>query len=123
MTAGWPIDCTPECGSSIEMTAPTGPIISHAPRSPAASAAEQLLLKLADFEPTSLPVLSIYLNTQPDDHGRTPDLQPYLDREFKSLARTWQAGTPERHSFDSDIERIQAFIAGNLENTANGLAI
>lgn len=93
------------------------------PASPAGSTVEQLLLKLADFKPTGLPVVSIYLNTQSDQHGRTPDLQPYLDREFKSLARTWRTGTPERESFDRDTERIRAFIAGNLENTANGLAI
>jgi peptide subunit release factor 1 (eRF1) len=91
--------------------------------SPAGSTVEQLLLKLAAFEPTNLPVLSIYLNTQCDQHGRTPDLQPYLEREFKSLARTWQPGTPERESFDRDAERILAFIADRLENAANGLAL
>jgi peptide subunit release factor 1 (eRF1) len=105
------------------MTTPTEPMASEVSASPAGSTVEQLLLKLADFEPTSLPVLSIYLNTQSDQHGRTPDLQPYLDREFKSLARTWQAGTPERESFDRDTERIHAFIAGHLENAANGLAL
>jgi peptide subunit release factor 1 (eRF1) len=105
------------------MTTPTEPTLSEAPASPAGSAIEQLLLKLADFEPTSLPVLSIYLNTQPDNHGRTPDLQPYLDREFKSLRSTWPASTPARESFDRDAERIGAFIADNLENSVNGLAI
>ena len=45
-------------------------------------------MKFADFQPTILPVLSICLNTQSDQHGRTPDVQPYLDREFKSLGRT-----------------------------------
>src|SRR5580700_9097458 len=53
------------------------------------SSVGQLLEKLIDFEPTTLPVLSVYLNMQPDQHGRTPDLRPYLEREFKSLARTW----------------------------------
>jgi peptide subunit release factor 1 (eRF1) len=105
------------------MTTPTEPMTSEAPAAPAGSAVEQLLVKLADFEPTSLPVLSIYLNLQSDQHGRTPDVQPYLDREFKSLARTWPAGTPERESFDRDEERIRAFVAGDLENAANGLAI
>ena len=80
------------------MTSPTEPATSEAPASPAGSTVEQLLLKLADFEPTGVPVLSIYLNTQSDQHGRTPNLQPYLDREFKSLARTWQAGTLRKSS-------------------------
>jgi len=87
------------------------------------SAVEALLLKLKDFEPTTLPVLSVYLNMQPDQHGRTPDLQPYLQREFKSLAHTWPAGAPERESFDRDAERILAFVAGPLDHSMNGLAI
>ena len=37
------------------------------------SAAAQLLEKLVDFEPTTFPVLSVYLNMQPDQHGRTPE--------------------------------------------------
>ena len=102
---------------------PPEPPTSEAPGSPAGSAVEQLLLKLADFEPTTLPVLSVYLNMQSDQHGRTPDPQPYLEREFKALARTWPAGTPERQSFDCDAERILAFIAGHLDTSTNGLAL
>jgi peptide subunit release factor 1 (eRF1) len=102
---------------------PSEPPTSEAPGSPAGSAVAQLLLKLADFEPTTLPVLSVYLNMQSDQHGRTPDPQPYLEREFKALARTWPAGTPERQSFDCDAERILAFIAGHLDNSTNGLAL
>ena len=89
----------------------------------AASSAEHLLEQLADFEPTILPVLSLYLNMQPDQHGRTPDLKPYLEREFKALARTWKPGTPERESFDRDAERIGAFIEERVDRSANGLAL
>jgi hypothetical protein len=61
--------------------------------------------RAAAFEPTTFPVLSVYLNTQPDQHGRTPDAAPYLHREFKALARTWAPSSPEHHSFDQDVER------------------
>jgi hypothetical protein len=102
---------------TIELTTPDTPAA-------AGSAAEQLLAKLADFEPTTLPVLSVYLNMQPDhQHGRPPDLRPYLEREFKALARTWQAGGAERESFDRDAERILAFIAEDVDNSTHGLAI
>ena len=105
------------------MTTPTQPTNTDTMEVPALSPVERLLLKLADFEPTTLPVLSVYLNMQPDQHGRTPDLRPYLEREFKSLATTWPAGSPERGSFDHDAERILALVAEGLDKTANGLAL
>ncbi|MGA9626785.1 MAG: Vms1/Ankzf1 family peptidyl-tRNA hydrolase [Bryobacteraceae bacterium] len=84
---------------------------------------EEPLARLVAFEPTTLPVVSVYLNTQPDRHGRTPDSAPYLHREFKALARTWAPGSPERHSFDRDAERIVSYAAGQIDSAANGVAI
>jgi peptide subunit release factor 1 (eRF1) len=84
---------------------------------------EEPLARLVAFEPTTLPVLSVYLNTQPDQHGRTPDAAPYLHREFKALARTWVPSSPERHSFDRDVERIVSYAADKIDPAANGVAI
>jgi peptide subunit release factor 1 (eRF1) len=84
---------------------------------------EGTLARLVAFEPTRFPVLSVYLNTQPDGHGRTPDAAPHLHREFKALSRTWAPGSPERHSFDRDVERIVAYATGKLDPAANGAAI
>jgi hypothetical protein len=47
-----------------------------------ATTMEEPLARLVAFEPTSFPVLSVYLNTQPDQHGRAPDVVPYLQREL-----------------------------------------
>jgi peptide subunit release factor 1 (eRF1) len=84
---------------------------------------EEPLARLVAFEPTTLPVVSVYLNTQPDRHGRTSDAAPYLHREFKALARTWAPGSPERRSFDRDVERIVSYAAGKIDPAANGVAI
>jgi peptide subunit release factor 1 (eRF1) len=84
---------------------------------------EEPLARLVAFEPTTFPVLSVYLNTQPDQHGRSPDAAPYLHREFKALARTWTPGSPERHSFDRDAERILSYVTGKIDPAANGVAI
>jgi peptide subunit release factor 1 (eRF1) len=81
------------------------------------------LARLVAFEPTTFPVLSVYLNTQSDQHGRTSDVAPYLHREFKALARTWAPSSPERHSFDRDVERIVSYTADKIDPTANGVAI
>ena len=84
---------------------------------------EEPLARLVAFEPTAFPVLSVYLNTQPDQHGRAPDPAPYLQREFKALSRTWAPGAPERHSFDRDVDRITAYVAEQIDPAANGVAI
>ncbi len=60
-----------------------------------AASIEEPLDRLIAFEPSPLPVISVYLNTQPDQHGRDPEIIPYLQREFKALART---GRPARRS-------------------------
>jgi peptide subunit release factor 1 (eRF1) len=84
---------------------------------------DEHLERLLAFEPASLPVLSLYLDTRPDRHGRDPDVRAYLRREFKSLAGTWPAGSPERESFDHDAERILTYIDEKLDPAANGVAI
>jgi hypothetical protein len=81
------------------------PAMSSTTTEPLATTIEEPLARLVAFEPTTFPVLSVYLNTQPDQHGRTPDAAPYLHREFKALARTWAPSSPEHHSFDQDVER------------------
>jgi hypothetical protein len=88
-----------------------------------ATTMDEPLARLVAFEPAPFPVLSVYLNTQPDQHTRTPDRTPYLHREFKALARTWAPGTPERHSFDRDVERIVAYAAGQIDAAASGVAL
>jgi len=90
---------------------------------PLATTLDEPLARLVAFEPTTFPVLSVYLNTQPDQHGRTPDVTPYLHREFKALARTWVPSSPERHSFDQDVERIVSYATDKIDPAANGVAI
>jgi peptide subunit release factor 1 (eRF1) len=90
---------------------------------PLATMLEEPLARLVAFEPTTFPVLSVYLNTQPDQHGRAPDAAPYLEREFKALAKTWLPGSPERHSFDIDAERIASWVRDKIDAAANGVAI
>ena len=88
-----------------------------------ATTMEEPLARLVAFEPTTFPVLSVYLNTQPDQHGRAPDAVPYLHREFKALARTWAPSFPERHSYDQDVERIVSYVSDKIDPAANGVAI
>jgi len=82
------------------------------------------LARLVAFEPTTLPVVSVYLNTQPDGHGRTPDTAPYLPSRIQKLSPGPGRRVPrKRHSFDRDVERIVAYAAGQIDPAANGVAI
>jgi hypothetical protein len=89
---------------------------------PLATSLAQPLARLAAFEPAAFPVLSVYLNTQPDQHGRATDPLPFLHRELRALALTWQASSPQRHSFDRDAERIMSYAGARIDSAARGVA-
>ncbi|MEN3340518.1 MAG: hypothetical protein V7647_4194 [Acidobacteriota bacterium] len=78
--------------------------------------------RLAAFEPAPYPVVSLYLNTQPGQHGRDQH-QAFIRKEFKARSQTYPAGSPERESLDQDLERISQYLATELEPSANGVAI
>ena len=78
--------------------------------------------RLARFEPAPFPVVSLYLDTRPDQHGRD-SFQAFVRKEFRARANTYRAGTPERESLDKDLERISAYLANELQPSANGAAI
>lgn len=78
--------------------------------------------RLARFEPAPYPVVSLYLNTQPNARGRD-QFQAFVKQQFKARSRTYAAGSPERASLDKDLDRIAAFLENDLEPSSNGLAI
>src|SRR3954447_3311896 len=102
--------------------APPKLVATLSPATPANSDFDAQFQRLLDFEPTTLPVISLYLNTQPDDHGRDR-FEGWVQREFASRARTFAPGSPEATSFAKDGERIQQYVEKELKAAANGLAI
>ena len=83
---------------------------------------EKTIDRLAAFEPSGLPVVSLYLNAQSNEHGRQ-DFERFLRREFNERARTYKAHTPERESFERDAERIKDYLASELRPETNGVAV
>ena len=83
---------------------------------------EQIIDRLAAFEPVGLPVVSLYLNAQANENGRQ-DFERFLRKEFSERARTYKAHTPERESFDRDVERIEAYLRDELRPETNGVAV
>ena len=83
--------------------------------------AEQLD-RLAQFEPVPYPVVSLYLNAQPNEHGRD-QFQRFVRQEFKARSQTYPQGSPDRESLDKDMERIAAYLENEIDPSANGIAI
>jgi peptide chain release factor subunit 1 len=83
---------------------------------------DDLLNRLAAFTPTSLPVISLYLNTQPDQHGRA-NFEPFVRKEFRARARSYPLRSPQRQSFERDAARIEKYLRDELRPSTNGLAV
>ena len=78
--------------------------------------------RLAKFEPVPYPVISLYLNTQPNEQGRD-QFQTFIRQEFKSRSQTYPPGSPDRVSLDKDLERIASYLENDLQPSANGVAV
>ena len=78
--------------------------------------------RLARMEPCPYPVVSLYLNTQPNEHGRD-QFQTFVRQEFRARSRTYPTGSPDRVSLDADLERIVAWLENEVQPSANGVAI
>lgn len=77
--------------------------------------------QLAAFEAGAFPVVSLYLNTQPNQNGRD-QFEPFLRKELAERIRTYPANGPERESLGRDAVTIREY-AGHIEASANGFAI
>jgi peptide chain release factor subunit 1 len=78
--------------------------------------------RLAAFEPAPFPVISLYLNTQPDQHGRD-NFDSFVRKEFSARAKTYPLRSSDRESFDRDTERINKYLQNDLRPSTNGLAL
>src|SRR5437867_3111037 len=77
--------------------------------------------RLTALEPGPFPVVSLYLNLQPDSHGRD-HYDPFLRKELAERLGTYETDGPQRRSLDADCEAIHKFV-GSVEPSAHGLAV
>jgi peptide subunit release factor 1 (eRF1) len=77
--------------------------------------------QLAAFESGPYPVVSLYLNMRPDNHGRD-NFEPFLRKELGERLRVFHAEGPERESLGRDAEKIRGYVSG-IDPSVNGLAI
>jgi peptide subunit release factor 1 (eRF1) len=81
----------------------------------------KLTQQLLEFEPGGFPVISLYLNTEPNENGQF-NFDVFARRQLSERAEEFEAGTSERESFDRDAEKILEYL-GKIKPTAKGAAI
>ncbi len=78
--------------------------------------------KLAAFPPSTYPVISLYLNTRPDNTGR-PRYPQFVRKELRGRAETFAQNSPERASFEEDVARIERYLRDELRPSTKTLAL
>jgi peptide subunit release factor 1 (eRF1) len=80
------------------------------------------LMALAAFEPHGIPVVSLYLNLTPDQHGRD-NYNIFARKAFADQLKRLDEKSAEHASLERDVERINDYLSIELNRAANGLAI
>ena len=93
-----------------------------AERKPQTSRPEELLNRLLEFDSSELPVISLYLNGQANEHGKH-DFGPFIRKQLAGRARTYAPHSRARESFDEDFVRIERFLENDFRSSTQGLAI
>jgi peptide subunit release factor 1 (eRF1) len=82
---------------------------------------QELVDRLAALDAgQGFPVLSLYLDTRPDQHGRD-HFQPFVRKELQARRAGFHG--QDRHSYDRDASRILQWLADDLDPAANGVAL
>ncbi len=66
---------------------------------------KDLLERLIGFDSGGLPVISLYLNAQANQHGRD-QYERFIRNEFSTRAKTFEPHTPEGKSFRQSIDDL-----------------
>lgn len=77
---------------------------------------------LAALEPSPYPFISLYLSLAPNERGRE-DHHQFVRKVFNDRAKGFREESPERQSFDQDVQRIYDYLESNASTSWNGLAI
>jgi peptide chain release factor subunit 1 len=78
------------------------------------------LTRLAAFEATDGPVVSVYLDLRPDQQGKQ-SFDTFLRKTFAERAAGMDGA--QRQSFDADVARITEYLATELRDSAMSVAI
>jgi peptide subunit release factor 1 (eRF1) len=80
------------------------------------------LQRLAEFGPQDAPVVSLYLDLRPNQHGRDT-YEQFCRKSFADQLKVVKENSAARVSLERDVERIKAYLANDVNRSANGLAL
>jgi len=81
-----------------------------------------LVEKLAAFEPSGAPFISLYLNSEANNEGRS-GFQPWLKNSFREESENYEEESIEAQAFAETTKQINEFLEGKVDESANGIAI
>jgi len=81
-----------------------------------------LIKKLASFEPDGFPFISLYLNTEKNEHGRET-FQVWLKKELSARQKAYSDNPFEGEKFEKAAARIQDYLENEEHTAAHGVAI
>lgn len=83
---------------------------------------EDLLDRMASFEDSELPVVSLYLSLEADEHGR-PRFERFLRKELKKRVQLLEDRSPARASLEEDAARIWSYLEGERDPSAGSAIV
>ncbi len=87
---------------------------------------KELIKKLAEFEPSEMPVLSVYLDMRPQATGGNPEIRSgeiVLKDRLHEIEKTYLPRGADLDSFRADREKIEKFVADEMSPATSGLII
>lgn len=87
---------------------------------------ENLLRKLAEFEASEMPVLSVYLDMRPQATGENPGIRSgeiILKDRLNEIEKTYRPRGEDLDSFLADREKIEEFLESKISSETQGAAI
>jgi peptide subunit release factor 1 (eRF1) len=77
--------------------------------------------RIAAADSGPFPVISLYLDLRPNEHGRD-QFEPFLRKELAERVATYPASGPERESLEKDAQAVRDYVA-QIDSSVNGLAL
>ena len=77
--------------------------------------------KVLNFEPNGDQVISVYLNTEPNENGQKV-FDIFLRKQIAEHGAVIPEDTPERQAYDAAVEKINTFVE-KIDNSTRGVAI